>query len=89
MQNFGSIPEPSAKTRKPKEDIKKEIEDPVINSERHENKELEEKARKIKNSEDMAAVIRDFEEFIKSKKINIVWLGYQQEKVFEKFKAGA
>ena len=35
---------------------------------------------------DAAAVIREFEEIIKSKERNIVWLGYQQRKVFEKFK---
>ena len=38
---------------------------------------------------DAAAVIREFEEIIKSKERNIVWLGYQQRKVFEKFKENA
>ena len=34
----------------------------------------------------MTVVIREFEKIIKSKKRNIVWLAYQQGKVFEKFK---
>ena len=36
-----------------------------------------------------AAVIREFEEIIKSKKINTVWLACQQGKVFENFKENA
>ena len=34
----------------------------------------------------MTVVIREFEKIIKSKKRNVVWLAYQQGKVFEKFK---
>ena len=46
-----------------KEEIKKELEDSIINSERHENK-----ASEVKKTEDAAAVIREFEEIIESKK---------------------
>ena len=48
-------------------------------------KGLEEKASKVKNTEDAAAVIREFDKIIKNKKKKIVWLAYQQGKVFEKF----
>ena len=68
MQNFDSILETSSKTRKSKEEIRKELKDSIITGERHENKELEEKASKVKNIEDAAAVIREFEEIIKTKK---------------------
>ena len=34
----------------------------------------------------MTVVIREFEKIIKGKKRNVVWLAYQQGKVFEKFK---
>ena len=38
MHNFGSIPETTRETGKPKEEAKKELEDSIINGERHENK---------------------------------------------------
>ena len=63
MQHFDSIPETSIKTRNSKEEIKTELEDSIINSERHENK-----ATEVKKTEDAAAVIREFEEIIESKK---------------------
>ena len=51
--------------------------------------ELKEKASKVEKTEDAAAVIWEFEEIIKSKKRNIIWLAYQQGRVFEKFKENA
>ena len=53
--------------RKSKEEIKNELEDAIINNERHENKELV-KISEVEETEDAAAVIREFEEIIKSKK---------------------
>ena len=50
-----------------KEEIMKELEDSITNIE-HENKELEEKASRVKITEDTAAVIREFKKIIKSKK---------------------
>ena len=64
--------------------IKKELEDSIINGERHENKELEEKASKVKNTEDAAAVIGEFEEIIKSKKKNHRLLSITTRKSFRK-----
>ena len=63
-----------------------DLEDSIINSDWNENKELEEKASKVKINEDAAAVIREFKEIIKSNKRNIVYLAYQQGKVSIKFK---
>ena len=57
IQNLDNIPETSKKIRKSKEKIKKELEDSTINCERHENKELEEKAAKVEKTEDEAVVI--------------------------------
>ena len=51
--------------------------------------ELKEKASKVEKTEDAAAVIWEFEEIIKSKKRKIIWLAYQQGRVFEKFKKNA
>ena len=49
-------------------------------------KSRKKKPAKLKETEDAAAVIRQFKEIIKSKKRNIAWLAYQQGSVFEKFK---
>ena len=38
------------------------------------------------NKEDAAKVIQEFEEIIENKKSDIIWLAYQQSKIFKKFK---
>ena len=86
-ENFDSFPETSNKTRKLKEEIRKELEDSIIGGDRNNNKEPEEKADKDKKG--AAAVIREFEEIIKSKKGNIPWLAHQQGIVFEILKENA
>lgn len=61
------------KLRKGKQEIKKELDELVINEDQHENKNLEEKASKVGQSEDAVAVIKEFQKIIKSKKKNIIW----------------
>ena len=39
------------------------------------------------SEEDAAKVIHEFEEIIKNKKSDIVWLAYYQGKIFQKFKS--
>ena len=39
------------------------------------------------SKEDSAKVIHEFEEIIKNKKSDIVWLAYYQGKIFQKFKS--
>ena len=53
----------------------------IINSEWHENKELQDKTEKVEKNDEAAKIIREFEQ--------IIWLTYQQNKVFEKFKENA
>ena len=53
----------------------------IINSEWHENKELQDKTEKVEKNDEAAKIIREFEQ--------IIWLAYQQNKVFEKFKENA
>ena len=48
--------------------MKKKLKDSCVNGERHANKELEEKTAKGEKSEYAAAVIRELEDIIKSKK---------------------
>ena len=50
-------------------------------------RKLKTKLRKL--SDETAKIIREFEQMIKSKNKNIIWLGYQQGKVFEQFKENA
>ena len=58
------------KPRKNKKEIKEELEESIINGEKHENKEFEEKARMVEKSDDVAEV---FARFIR-------------EEIFQKFK---
>ena len=39
------------------------------------------------NEEDVATVIQEFEEIIRNKKSDIVWLAYYQSKIFQKFRS--
>ena len=47
--------------RKSKEQIKKQLSELIINGERHENKELQDKAEKIKKGDKAAEIIPEFE----------------------------
>ena len=59
--------------------------DPIISGERHEIKELQNEAEKVKKSNEAAEMIRKSEYIIRSKNRNIIWLANQQGKVFECF----
>ena len=71
MQNL-EVNETIKKTRKTKEEIKKELADSLINIEKNENRDIEEKASKVEKGKDAASVIREFEEIIKSNKSNMI-----------------
>ena len=72
--------------RKTKEKTKKDLEDSILEGEKQENEELEEKSGKVEKSKDTVAVIREFEDIIKSKNKIIIWIAYQQGKMFQRFK---
>ena len=76
-------------TRKSKEQRKKQFFESTINSERHENKGIQDKANIVKKSDEAAQIIREFQPIIRSKNKNIKWLAHQKGKVFEKFKENA
>ena len=57
MQNL-KVNETIKKTRKTKEEIKKELADSLINIEKNENRDIEEKASKVEKCKDAASVIR-------------------------------
>ena len=75
-------------TKKAKSEIKKEFEDSIANGKQNENTDMEEITNNCAESqEDVAKVIHEFEEIIKNKKSDIVWLAYYQGKIFQKFRS--
>ena len=70
-----------------KPEIKKELEESITNRKRNKNTDMQEEVNKCKkNEEDAAKVIQEFEEIIRNKKSDIVWLAYYQGQIFQKFK---
>ena len=75
-------------TKKTKYEIKKELEGSIANGKKNENTDIEEITNNCTESqEDVAKVIHEFEEIIKNKKSDIVWLAYYQGKIFQKFRS--
>ena len=87
MQNL-EVKDVILTTKKTKSEIKKELEDSIANCKKNENTDIEEMRKNCTESEeDAAKVIHEFEEIIKNKKSDIVWLAYYQGKIFQKFKS--
>ena len=65
-----NIPEANINARKSKEQIKKQFFQSIINSERHESKELQDKAKKVEKRDEAAQIISEFEQgqFLKNLK---------------------
>ena len=64
--------ETTKRNQKTKEAIKKELDETIVNGERQDNTETEEKARAVEKPENAATVIREFEQIIRSKSKNII-----------------
>ena len=62
------------KTRKRKERVKKELRNSFIEEEKHKNKDLDEEVDKVEKCEDAAVVIREYEEIIRIKQKNIMYI---------------
>ena len=75
MQNL-DVEEAIQKNRKIKLEIKKELEELIINGKSNENTEMLEKVNNVTASEDAAKVVKEFEQIIKNEKsdIDIIWL---------------
>ena len=77
----------SKKTKRlSKEEFKKQLIDSIINNEIFETEELHEKADKAEKPEDAVALIKQYEDIIRTKKKNIISIPYHQGKVFKRFK---
>ena len=87
MQNL-EVKDAILTTKKTKSEIKKGPEDSIANGKKNENTDIEEMTNNCTESEeDAAKVIHEFEEIIKNKKSDIVWLAYYQGKIFQKFRS--
>ena len=71
------------KIKKTKSEIKKELGDSIANGKRNENTDIQQMVKnRTANKEDAAKVIQEFEEIIRNKKSDIVWLAHHQRKIF-------
>ena len=85
MQNL-NVRDTIQKTKKTKSEIKKELKVSTSNG-RNDNTDMNDKVDHCTATEEHAVkVIEEFEEIIKSKRSDIIWLAYYQGIIFKKFK---
>ena len=85
MQNL-EVKDTILKIKKTKTEIKKELEDSIVNGKKNENANMQERVNKCITNEDAVKVVQEFEQIIQNKKSNIVWLAYYQGQIFQKFR---
>ena len=68
------------------EEIKKQLIESMVINDVTETQELNKKAEEVQKLEDAAAVIKQYEEIIWTKKKSIISIAYHQQKVFKRFK---
>ena len=68
------------------EEIKKQLIESMIVNDVTETQESNKQAEEVQKPKDPAAVIKQYEEVIRTKKKGIVSIAYHQEKVFKRFK---
>ena len=70
------------KIKKTKSEVKRELDESVANGGRNENANMQQKVNEFITSEDAVKAIQEFEQIIKNKKSNIVWLAYYEDQSF-------
>ena len=68
------------------EEIKKQLIESIVINDVVETDELNTTAEEVPNPEEAATVIKEYEDIIRTKKKDIITIGYCQGKVFKKFK---
>ena len=68
------------------EEIKRQLIESMVNNDIIETEELNKMAEEVEKPEDAAAVIKQYEDIIRTKKKNIISITYHQGKVFKRFK---
>ena len=85
MQNF-DVKDTIQKIKNTKPEIKKELKGSITNEKWNENTDMQEKVKCTTNEKDAVKVVQEFQEIIKNKKRDILWLAYHQGQIFQKFK---
>ena len=67
MQNL-DVKETIQKIKKTKHEIKKELEESIINGKKNEKKDMQEKINDCTTNEDAEKLVQEFQEIIKNKK---------------------
>ena len=68
------------------EEVKKQLIESMVNNDAVETQELNKKAEEVNKLKDAAAIIKQFEDIIRTKKKGIISIAYHQGKVFKKFR---
>ena len=85
MQNL-EVKDTILKIKKTKTEIKKELEDSIVNGKKNENANMQERVNECIKNEDAVKAVQEFEQIIQNKKSDIVWLAYYQGQIFQKFR---
>ena len=85
MQNL-EVKDRISKIKKTKTEIKRELEDSIINGRKNENADMQDKVNGCITNEDAVKAIREFEQIIQNKNNDIVWLAYYQDQLFQEFR---
>ena len=85
MQNL-DVKDTIQKIKNTKPEIKKELKGSITNEKWNENTHMQEKVKCTTNEKDAVKVVQEFQEIIKNKKRDILWLAYHQGQIFQKFK---
>ena len=85
MQNL-EVKDTILKIKKTKTEIKKELEESIVNGRKNENADMQDKVNGCITNEDATKAIQEFEQIIQNKKSHIVWLAYYQGQIFQKFR---
>ena len=85
MQNL-DVKDTIQKIKNTKPEIKKELKGSITNEKWNENTDMQEKVKCTTNEKDAVKVVQEFQEIIKNKKRDILWLAYHQGQIFQKFK---
>ena len=73
------------KIKKTKTGIKKDLKNSIVNSKRIENVDIQDKVNGCISNEDTIKTIQEFEQITQNKKSYIVWSGYHQGQIYQKF----
>ena len=73
-------------SRLSKEEIKKRLIDSFVYNENINTKDLNELEDRVEGYKEAMIIIKEYEDIIKTSKMNIIFFAYQQGKVFRKFK---